>query len=153
MRLLEPALGPLDYAFLVVIAPLLCWAVAGARDVSAGWHAYLCVAYFWRSRVSVAVAVALSVTCHFLASTLGVFGWRRWVQGLGLPPAPEASFLEVALLVPGAGVLLSLDPRTRLSVVAVAFLFSEYSKARANEAAVLALEHYMRLCIVSWYFQ
>ena len=138
--LIEPALGPLDYAFLVAIAPLLCAPVAGTAGISAGWHAYICTAYFWRSRASAAVAVALSIVCQYLSSVLGVFTWRTWVQGLGLTPAPELSLFEVAPLIPGAAVLLALDPNTRMSVVALACAYSTYTRARGGEIAISTLE-------------
>ena len=59
--LLEPPLQPIDYAFLLIVAPALSVPAGGAHGSAAAWLVYLSVCFFWRSSAtSVLVPSAFS---------------------------------------------------------------------------------------------
>lgn len=135
LLIIEPTPGALDFVFLLGVAPLLCApAAGGAHGVGAAWHAYLCVAFFWRSAASAPRAVALSFAAHFLASSIGLFGWRRVVSVTGLAAAEDESAAEAALLVIGVGLLLLIPPSTRVTLCPIALAFSPTFQRRAVAA-------------------
>lgn len=143
--LLEPPPGPLDAVFLVGVAPLLAFSVGGMHDdfATVGVHAYLCAAFFWRSRASAAVALALSLGSLLLASYLGAFRWRHYVSALGLTPAPMEP-TDGAILLLATGGLLLVPRGSRLIAVATACAFSitfrrlVFVASTASAEAVLA---------------
>ena len=138
--LLEPALGPLDYVFLLAVAPLLAASVGGTHDdLTAGWHAFLCAAFFWRSRSSAAGALALSLAAHLFVWSLGGFNWRRWVRAAGLTPAPEGP-TDIVLLLPGTALLLLLPKSSRGYTVIAACAFSDTFRRALRDATDVAAD-------------
>ena len=121
--LVEPALGPLDYVFLLFVAPFLAAPAGGVHGMTAGWFTYACACFFWRSDASAYTALSLWLLAYLLAWSLGFFAWRRLVATLGLVPADDG-VLDVLLLLGGTGALLLVPPATRGPLMGAILVFS-----------------------------
>ena len=131
LLLIEPAPGPLDYLYLLIIAPLLGASAGGMVGLSAAWHAYLCAAFFWRTRAPIAAALGLSTAAQFFAYLIGLFSWQKFVP-FGLSPWPE-SIPDAILLVPAVIVVMLIPPKTRRWVLLLACYFSPTFRLLAKE--------------------
>ena len=131
LLLIEPAPGPLDYLYLLIIAPLLGASAGGMVGISAAWHAYLCAAFFWRTRAPIAAALGLSTAAQFFAYLIGLFSWQKFVP-FGLSPWPE-SIPDAILLVPAVIVVMLIPPKTRRWVLLLACYFSPTFRLLAKE--------------------
>jgi hypothetical protein len=143
LKVIDPPPGGLDYVFLLLIAPLLCAPVSMVSGLSAAWHAYLCCAFFWRSRAPAAVALALSAVAQLFSWSVGVFAWRRWLSAFGVPATSHLSdeLSDVLLLLPAVGVVLLLPARPRRYVMLCACALSPACRDSCRDVGEWALRH------------
>ena len=127
----EPPLGPLDFVFLVGVAPFLAVMSAGVHGLAAGWFTYTAAAYFWRSDANTATALGLWLLKYIIAMSLGLFELQHAVEAIGLEVA-DATIQEAALLVGGVGTLLLVPSSTRGTIMGVVLAFSPSFRARVQ---------------------
>lgn len=126
---LEPALGPLDYLFLIGVAPFLAIMSAGVHGVAAGWFTFTAAAYFWRSDANTATALGLWLLKYIIAMSLGLFELQHAVEAIGLEVA-DATIQEAAMLVGGVSVLLLVPSSTRGTTMSIVLAFSPSFRRR-----------------------
>jgi hypothetical protein len=129
----EPAFGPLDFVFLVGVAPFLAVMSAGIHGLAAGWFTYTAAAYFWRSDANTATALGLWLLKYIIALSLGLFELQHAVEAIGLEVA-DATIQEAALLVGGVGTLLLVPSSTRGTMMGVVLAFSPSFRGRVQVA-------------------
>ena len=122
----EPPWQPLDFVFMLFIAPALCTPAAGVHGLAAAWTQFLCATFFWRATppTPAGTALVLATAAYALAWRVGIFEWRHAVVSLGLRVADHVSISDAALQMVSVVVFLFIPTRTRWTVMPAALVLS-----------------------------